>query len=31
MLGFMTFYKARRVLMGIELMQMIHKGQFDTL
>ena len=29
MLGFKKFYNARRVLMGIELMQMIHKGQFD--
>ena len=28
MLGFKKFYNARRVLMGIELMQMIHKGQF---
>jgi transposase-like protein len=28
MLGFKNFYNARRVLMGIELMQMIHKGQF---
>ncbi len=27
MLGFKTFYNARRVLMGIELMQKIHKGQ----
>ena len=31
MLGFKTFYNARRVLMGIELMQMMHKGQFHTL
>ena len=28
MLGSKKFYNARRVLMGIELMQMIHKGQF---
>jgi transposase-like protein len=28
MLGFKTFYNARRVLMGIELMQKIVKGQF---
>ncbi len=28
MLGFKTFYNARRVIMGIELMQMLHKGQF---
>ena len=28
MLGFKTFYNARRVLMGIELMQKIMKGQF---
>jgi putative transposase len=28
MLGFKTFYNARRVLMGIELMQKIIKGQF---
>ena len=29
MLGFKKFYNARRVLTGIELMQKIHKGQFD--
>ena len=28
MLGFKTFYNARRVLIGIELMQKIVKGQF---
>src|ERR1700710_303924 len=28
MLGFKTFYNARRVLMGVELMQKIVKGQF---
>src|SRR5262245_41825189 len=28
MLGFKTFYNARRVLIGIELMQKIIKGQF---
>ena len=28
MLGFKTFYNARRVIRGIELMQMLHKGQF---
>jgi transposase-like protein len=28
MLGFKKFYNARRVIIGIELMQMIHKGQF---
>jgi transposase-like protein len=28
MLGFKTFYNARRLLMGIELMQKIVKGQF---
>lgn len=28
MLGFKKFYNARRVLMGIELVQMIHKQQF---
>ena len=31
MLGFKTFYNARRVLMGVELMQMMHKRQFHTL
>jgi putative transposase len=31
MLGYKTFYNARRVLMGVELMQMIHKRQFHTL
>ena len=30
MLGFKTFFNARRVLIGIEFMQMLHKGQFDT-
>ena len=30
MLGFKSFYNARRVLIGIEFMQMLHKGQFDT-
>ena len=29
MLGFKKFYNARRVLIGIEFMQKIHKGQFD--
>ena len=29
MLGFKKFHNARRVLIGIELMQMIHKGQFN--
>ena len=28
MLGFKTFYNARRVITGIELMQTLHKGQF---
>ena len=28
MLGFQTFYNARRVLTGIELLQRIHKGQY---
>ena len=28
MLGFKTFYNARRVIIGIELAQMIHKRQF---
>ena len=28
MLGFKTFYNARRVITGIELAQKIHKGQF---
>jgi putative transposase len=28
MLGFKQFYNARRVIAGIELMQMLHKGQF---
>ncbi len=28
MLGFKSFYNARRVLMGVELMQKIMKGQF---
>ena len=28
MLGFKTFYNARRVIIGIELAQKIHKGQF---
>ena len=30
MLGFKSFYNARRVIAGIELMQMIHKGQLCT-
>jgi transposase-like protein len=30
MLGFKSFYNARRVIAGIELMYMIHKGQFFT-
>jgi transposase-like protein len=30
MLGFKSFYNARRVLIGIEFMHMVHKGQFDT-
>src|ERR1051325_9626913 len=29
MLGFKKFYNARRVLLGIEFMQKIHKGQYD--
>jgi transposase-like protein len=29
MLGFKNFYNARRVLIGIEFMQKIHKGQYD--
>jgi transposase-like protein len=29
MLGFKKFYNARRVLIGIEFMQKIHKGQYD--
>lgn len=29
MRGFKKFYNARRVLMGIEFMQKLHKGQFD--
>ena len=28
MLGFKTFYNARRVIIGIELVQKIHKRQF---
>ena len=28
MLGFQSFYNARRVLAGIELLQKIHKGQY---
>jgi putative transposase len=28
MLGFKKFYNARRVIMGIELIQMMNKGQF---
>ena len=28
MLGFKKFYDARRVLIGVELMQMIHKSPF---
>ena len=30
MLGFKTFYNARRVIIGIELAQKIHKRQFAT-
>jgi hypothetical protein len=30
MLGMKSFYNARRVIAGIELMQMIHKDQFFT-
>jgi hypothetical protein len=30
-LGFKTFYNARRVLIGIELMQKIVKGQFRAV
>ena len=30
MLGFKTFYNARRVIIGIELAQKIHKRQFDA-
>jgi putative transposase len=29
MLGFKKFYNARRVLIGIEFMQKIHKGKYD--
>jgi len=29
MLGFKKFYNARRVLIGIEFMQKIHKGQYN--
>ena len=29
MLGFKNFYNARRVLIGIEFMQKIHKRQFE--
>jgi hypothetical protein len=29
MLGFKTFYNARRVVIGIEFMQKIHKRQYD--
>ena len=29
MLGFKTFYNARRVIIGIELAQKIHKRQFE--
>jgi hypothetical protein len=29
MLGFKKFYNARRVIMGIELAQKIHKTQFE--
>ena len=28
MLGFKKFYDARRVLIGVEFMQKIHKGQY---
>jgi hypothetical protein len=30
MLGMKSFYNARRVIAGIELMQMIHKDKFFT-
>jgi hypothetical protein len=30
MLGFKSFYNARWVLIGMEFIQMLHKGQFDT-
>jgi hypothetical protein len=30
MLGMKSFYDARRVIAGAELMQMIHKDQFFT-
>ena len=30
MLGFKTFYNARRVIIGIELVQKIHKRQFPA-
>ncbi|MDQ6666470.1 MAG: transposase, partial [Acidobacteriota bacterium] len=29
MLGFQRFYNARRVIVGIELVQKIHKEQFE--
>ena len=28
MLGFKKFYNARRVLIGVELLQKLHKGQY---
>ena len=31
MLGFKTFYNARRVIIGIELAQKIHKRQFEQV
>jgi transposase-like protein len=31
MLGFKQFSNARRVLIGIEFMHMVHKGQFDLM
>jgi transposase-like protein len=31
MLGFKKFSNARRVLIGIEFMHMVHKGQFDVM
>ena len=30
MLGFKSFHNTRRVIAGIELMQMVHKGPFCT-
>jgi transposase-like protein len=31
MRGFKKFSSARRVLIGIEFMHMVHKGQFDLM